>query len=378
MSGDVGRDGNRRGRIGWVVGALLLAIAGAGAGGGLWLRHDWRTPYGNFPKAGVFLEIQHGASHAEIAKLLASGGVIRSSTSFRLLARRFPGEKLQAGEYLFDRPRTPEEVFRLLAEGHVYLHALTVPEGYTMMDIAELVDRERLATRDAFLAAARDAEAIHELAPEARTLEGFLFPDTYKFPRGTPPQKIAEAMVRRFRQIWGALPARDFSAEGPNALRIVTMASLVERETAVAEERPRVASVFYNRLKRGVALDCDPTVIYALRLADKYNGALSSGDLRFDSPYNTYHHRGLPPGPIGNPGAASLHAALAPEKTDYFYFVADAEGHHIFSRTLAEHNRNVAKYRKKLAAIAREGAGEGPREEGRGTKRASGANQQSP
>ena len=374
VRGDVSRSGNRRGRFGRIAGALVIAAVGATAAGGVWLWHDWRTPYGDFPKAGVFVEIQRGSSRAAITELLAASGVIRSRASFRLLGMRYSGEKLRAGEYLFDHPRTPEEILRMLAEGRVYLHALTVPEGYTMMDIAQIVARERLATRDAFLAAARDPEAIHDLAPEARTLEGFLFPDTYKFPRGTPPQKIAEAMVRRFRQVWGALPARSASTDDPNALGIVTMASLVERETAVAEERPRVASVFYNRLKSGVALDCDPTVIYALRLEDKYNGALSSGDLRFDSPYNTYHHRGLPPGPIGNPGLESLRAALEPEKTDYFYFVADAEGHHIFSRTLAEHNRNVAKYRKKLAAIAREGE----RAEGRVTKRSSGANQPLP
>jgi UPF0755 protein len=354
MARDERRRGNSRGGFGRVAGALVLAVVAAMVAGGLWLRHDWQTPFGSFPKAGMFVEIQRGSSRAAITELLASSGVIRSRTSFRLLGMRYSGEKLRAGEYLFDRPRTPEEIFRILAEGRVYLHTLTVPEGYTMMDIAQIVARERLATRDAFLAAARDPQAVRDLAPQARTLEGFLFPDTYKFPRGTPPQRIAEAMVHRFRQVWDALPAQSSSADAPNALRIVTMASLVERETGVAEERPRVASVFYNRLKGGVALDCDPTVIYGLRLEDKYNGALTSDDLHFDSPYNTYRHRGLPPGPIANPGQASLRAALQPEKTDYFYFVADAEGHHIFSRTLAEHNRNVAKYRKKLAAIARE------------------------
>lgn len=351
---NVGTRGNRGGRFGRAAGALALAVVAAIVAVGLWLRQDWRTPYGNFSKPGMFVEIQRGSSRKAITELLVSSGVIRSSASFRLLASRSPRERLRAGEYLFDRPRTPEEIFRMLAEGRVYLHTLTVPEGYSMIDIAETVAREKLATREAFLAAARDPEAVRDLAPAARTLEGFLFPDTYKFPRGMPAQKIAEAMVRRFRQVWSALPAKDTVAGGTGALGIVTMASLVERETGVLEERPRVASVFYNRLRRGVALDCDPTVIYALRLEDLYGGALTSGDLRFDSPYNTYRHRGLPPGPIANPGEASLRAALQPEKTDYFYFVADAGGHHIFSRTLAEHNRNVAKYRKRLAAIARE------------------------
>ena len=350
------RPGYRCGGFGRAAGALVIAVVTALAAGGLWLWHDWRTPYGSFSKAGVFVEIQRGSSRAAIAELLASNGVIRSGASFRLLASRFPREKLRAGEYLFDRPRTPEEIFRMLAEGRVYLHTLTVPEGLTMIDVAEIVARERLATREAFLAAARDPEAVHDLAPEAHTLEGFLFPDTYKFSRGTPPQKIAEAMVRRVRQVWGALPANDSAAAGTGAVGIVTLASLVERETAVAEERPRVASVFYNRLKKGVALDCDPTVIYALRMEGKYSGTLTSADLRTESPYNTYQHRGLPPGPIANPGEASLRAALEPEKTDYFYFVADATGRHIFSRTLAEHNRNVARYRHRLATLAREAA----------------------
>lgn len=374
VRGDVGRRGNRRGRFGRMAGPLVTAAVAAIAAGGLWLRHDWRTPYGSFPKAGVFVEIQRGSSRAAITELLASNGVIRSRASFRLLGMRFPSEKLRAGEYLFDRARTPEEIFRMLAEGRVYLHTFTVPEGYTMIDIAEIVAREHLATREAFLAAARDPGSVRDLAPQAATLEGFLFPDTYKFPRGTPAQKIAETMVRRFRQVWGALTARGSSAGGPGALGIVTMASLVERETAVAEERSRVASVFTNRLKSGLALDCDPTVIYALRLEGKYNGALTSGDLHFDSPYNTYRHRGLPPGPIGNPGEASLRAALEPEKTNYLYFVADATGRHVFSRTLAEHNRSVARYRKKLAAMAREGAGE----EGRAAKASSALSRPSP
>jgi UPF0755 protein len=357
----VGRRENSRGGFIRLVVALVIVVVAALAAGGFWIHHDWRTPYGNFSKGGLFVEIPRGTSRAAIAEILESNGVIRSSASFRLLAYMIQGANpqrasLRAGEYLFDRPRTPQEVFRILAEGRVYLHTITVPEGYTLLDIADIVARERLATREAFLAAARDPEAVRDLAPNARTLEGFLFPDTYKFPRGTPPQKIAEAMVHRFRQVWGAIPAKDTAADGPGALGIITMASLVERETAVLEERPRVASVFYNRLSKGVALDCDPTVIYALRLEGLYTGKLNSSDMRFDSPYNTYQHRGLPPGPIANPGEASLRAALAPEKTDYFYFVADAEGHHVFSRTLAEHNRNVARYRKRLAALAREGA----------------------
>jgi UPF0755 protein len=162
-------------------------------------------------------------------------------------------------------------------------------------------------------------------------------------------------MVKRFREAWGKLP-QDHSYGHLGPLGLVTMASLIERETAVAEERPRVASVFYNRLESHIALACDPTVIYALRLQDRYHGTLSSADMHFDSAYNTYLHRGLPPGPIANPGTASLLAALEPDRTNFLYFVADAQGRHAFSRTLLEHNRNVMRYRKKLAEINREQA----------------------
>ncbi len=361
------RPRGKRRRWGRAVAALAAVAALGIVLCGTWLVQDWRKAYGAFPKDGIFLEIPRGSATGTIARMLAASGVVRSSVSFQALAARHSRQKLRAGEYFFDRPRTPQEVFRILAEGRVFLHTVTVPEGYTMFDIADLLEKERLVRREAFLAAAGDTGLIHDLAPEARNLEGFLFPDTYKFPRGTPPQKIVEAMVRRFRTEWDRLPSGDTDAPALSAFRVVTLASLVEKETGVAEERPLVASVFYNRLRRGIALDCDPTVIYALRLAGQYNGTLGSADLGFASPYNTYRNRGLPPGPIANPGEASLRAAHEPRRTGYFYFVADAEGGHVFSRTLAEHHRNVSRYRRRLNKTARNDApsGKAPPTKGR-------------
>jgi UPF0755 protein len=357
--------GRRRGRgAAWAglllfVAIVLVLIAGAAAA----LSLDWKTPYARPERGGVFVDIAHGTSAAAIARQLESSGVIRSAFSFRALLLRHPSARLEAGEYFFDRPRTPEEVFDALAYGKIFLTSVTVPEGYTMFEIAALLESKGITSRDGFLGAARDPSLIAGLAPGAPSLEGFLFPATYQFPRHQPPRKVAEALVRRFREAWQTFPENERGASGLTPLGLVTLASLVEKETGVAGERPLVARVFTNRLRAGVALDCDPTVIYALILggkhdgAGKYDGQLRPADLRVDSAYNTYRRRGLPPGPIANPGAASLRAALEPARGDYLYFVATGDGGHVFSRTLKEHNRNVAQYRRRLAQLAREAAG---------------------
>jgi UPF0755 protein len=219
-----------------------------------------------------------------------------------------------------------------------------------MFDIADLVAREGFTSRDDFLAAARDPGAVRDLASDAESLEGFLFPATYGFPRHPTGQEMVEAMVKRFRQEWATISAQPSDPPEDSLEQTLTLASLVERETPKPDERPLVAGVFANRLRQGVPLQCDPTVVYALELAGQYSGTLEAAEIPFDSPYNTYRHAGLPPGPIANPGEASLRAAMSPAKTDYLYFVADTEGGHFFSKTLAEHNRNVAKYRLRLAA----------------------------
>jgi UPF0755 protein len=324
---------------------IVIVLALAAVAGGAWLWLMVAQPYGSFAAEGVFVEVPRGASVRAIAGLLEANGVVRSAAAFEALAR-WRGQKLQAGEYKFDRPRTAEEVRRMLAEGRVFYQTLTVSEGLTVAQIAGLVEQARLATRAEFLAAAKDPSPVRDIAPHVRNLEGFLFPATYQFPRRVAAGDIVAAMVRRFREVWNSLPERQAPPRGFSIEQVVTMASLVERETGIPGERGVISGVFYNRLQRGMPLECDPTVIYALELAGRYRGSLTRADLRFDSPYNTYRRRGLPPGPIANPGAAALRAALAPAPTEYLFFVADAQGGHFFSRTLREHNANVARYRR--------------------------------
>lgn len=331
---------------------LILLLAAAALAGYFWYAVE--KPFGTIPSEGLYVEIPHGVSLRAVAHILAKDGVIRSSIAFEIYARRHPRRTLQAGEYFFDHPLAGKEVFWKLANGDVFQQPFTVREGDTIFDIARELELAKYMKASQFLQAANDASQIKDLAPDARTLEGFLFPATYNLPRRAPATELTAMMVRKFREaierVAPALPTEDVTASiGPSpVLRLATLASLVERETPKPEERPLVAGVYSNRLQKGMLLQCDPTVIYALDMADLYNGSLLLKDLRYDSPYNTYIHRGLPPGPIGNPGEASLRAAFRPAETDYLYFVANTQGGHFFAATLAEHNKNVAKYHRLL------------------------------
>jgi UPF0755 protein len=237
----------------------------------------------------------------------------------------------------------------------VYERPFTVREGETMYDIARELQDGKFLSADDFLAAAKNPEIIRDLAPQAKTLEGFLFPATYHLPRHPAANELAAEMTQKFREEWShaAPPGADKTGQsnGRPLLSTITLASLVEGETPKPEERPIVAGVFENRLKKGMLLQCDPTVIYALQQQGRYHGSLSSKDLHEDSPYNTYMHGGLPPGPIGNPGEISLRAALAPASTPFLYFVANTQGGHFFSSTLEQHNQNVNRYRRMLAGL---------------------------
>jgi peptidoglycan lytic transglycosylase G len=304
-------------------------------------------PYQGFPAGGVYLDIPHGASQRTIARLLDENGVVRSRYVFEALCRYKKRRTLEAGEYFFDHPMTAFEVYDTIATGRVYVKEFVVPEGFTMFDIAALAESEGFLSREEFLAAARDPSEIRDLAPDAPSLEGFLFPATYEFPRHVTGKDLTAAMVKRFRQVWMTLPTADALAHR-SVQDVVTLASLVERETPRLEERPHIAGVFENRLRLGLPLQCDPTVAYALTLSGIYSGKLDGADLHFASPYNTYQNRGLPPGPIANPGEAALRAALDPPSTDDLYFVANTEGGHFFSKTLKEHDQNVARYRRLL------------------------------
>jgi len=333
---------------------FLLVVVAVGA----WLWNAIERPYQGFAANGVFVDVPHGTSSRAVARLLERKGVVRSSIAFEIYARRHPRRSLQAGEYFFDHAIAAHDVFWKLANGEVYEQPFTVREGETMFDIAHELEGAKFMSAEEFLKAASDATLIHDVAPRAATLEGFLFPATYHLPRSPVATELTAEMVRKFKEEWAGITGPEtaadkaMAADGRPVSSVVTLASLVERETPKPEERPLVAGVFENRLRKDIALQCDPTVIYALERSKKYRGTLTLTDLRFDSPYNTYVHTGLPPGPIGNPGEMSLRAALHPAQTDYFYFVANTQGGHFFSSTLAEHNNNVLKYRRLLGGAA--------------------------
>jgi UPF0755 protein len=340
----------------------LLAIAALGAAAG-WLNSQISRPYRGHRPEKVFVDIPRGTSRWGIAGLLRKNDVIRDRLAFALLSDWHFRRPLQAGEYLFDRQVDSREVFWKIAHGQIFVHIVAVPEGWTIYDIARQVDQQGVCSKQDFIAAARESSSISDLAPHAKSVEGFLFPSTYQFTRRTTCSQIVATMVRRFRSVWGSLQVSRFP-QLPGTMTpedAVTMASLVERETPNADERPLVAGVFYNRLQRGYPLQCDPTLQYALLLKGREIGDVKPEDLHVDSPYNTYEHRGLPPGPIANPGEASLKAALAPQPTDYLYFVANNSGGHFFSKTLQEHNRNVARLRHLLNGEASEADPSGSR-----------------
>ena len=337
---------------------LILAVVLAAGGAAAWMWYGLTHPYQGFAAGGVFVDVPHGASRRYVAYLLKQNGVVRSKLAFEIYARRHPKSTMQAGEYFFDHALTGREVFWKIAKGQVYEQPFTVREGETMFDIARELEAGKFMPAGDFVFAAGDPTPIRDIAPEAKTLEGFLFPATYELPRHPKAAELTAEMARKFKEEWkrvassGADPKeRSGSGEHETVNQTVTLASLVERETPKTEERPLVASVFENRLRRGMRLQCDPTVIYGMERLGKYNGTLMGKDLSFDSPYNTYEHAGLPPGPIGNPGEASLRAALHPADTKLLYFVANTQGGHFFGATLAEHNKNVVKYHRLLAGL---------------------------
>ena len=296
------------------------------------------------PVAETIVEIAPGTGIRTMGALLASHGIIRSQYAFDLW-HMLRGGTLKAGEYQFVQPASLPAVYNRLARGDVYTRAMTIPEGYNLFDIAQAVQDAQLGSKESFLAAAsQNVSLIADLDPGAKTLEGYLFPDTYRFARHLPPSQMLGAMVKRFRQASAAMGVTgDYH-------RIVTLASLVEKETPIAEDRPLVASVLQNRLAQNMPLMTDPTVINAAMLEKQYRGTIYQSDLKRDSAYNTYLHTGLPPGPICSPGIASLRAAIHPADSRYLYFVADpaAAGHSRFAVTLEEHERNVNAYRKGL------------------------------
>jgi len=325
----------------------LLAISAIGAGAA-WLDSQLSRPYHGHRPDKVFVEIPHGTSRWGVAGILRHDDVVRNRLAFMLFSLWHIRHPEEAGEYFVDGQLDSRELFWKIAHGQVFVHVVTVPEGWTKFDIARELERQGVCSEDEFLAAAGDTRLIADLAPQAKSLEGFLFPSTYEFTRRATCEQVAETMVRHFRAVWETLDPSG-SAQFPDGLtldQVVSVASLVERETPNPSERPLVAGVFYNRLRHNEPLQCDPTVQYAMEMAGHPDKNVRPTDLRINSPYNTYEHRGLPPSPIANPGEASLRAALHPAQTDFMYFVANDQGGHFFAKTLAEHNRNVARYRR--------------------------------
>lgn len=316
---------------------LLLVVLAVGG----WLA--WALVVPVSPSGQKFVLLRSGYSSRKIASELKSAGVIRNEDAFLLWHYFHHKGLLKAGEYLFEKPANAMAVHQRLVRGDIYVHTVVIPEGYTIFDIAQSIQDAGLGARQEFLSVARSQTAlIHDLDPEARSLEGYLFPNTYQFTRTQSMQDMVATMLKEFRQI-----AQQIGLSS-DVHRIVTMASIIEKETAVPEERPLVASVYYNRLEKSIALDADPSVIYAELLEGSYQGALHHADMQVSSPYNTYRHAGLPPGPIANPGKSSLDAAMHPASTDYYYFVSNGNGHHRFASSLEEHNRNVAAYRRAM------------------------------
>ncbi len=289
-----------------------------------------------------------GQSVHDIAETLKQKGLIRNKMFFVWLVRLTGKDSsLKAGEYrLYPSWSTWEIVGRLVA-GDVLLHRITIPEGLTRDQIADVLAQKGLVKKEAFLKATEKGDFLRQMNIPAPTAEGYLFPETYTLARGLPAQEIVARMIKQFWTVWASF-APTAKRLNLTVHQVVTLASIVEKEAKVPEERPLIAAVFWNRLRRGMPLQADPTVRYALK---KFVGPLARKDLRVESPYNTYLHAGLPPGPICNPGRAAIQAVLFPAKVDYLYFVAKGDGTHFFSRTLKEHLKAIRRFRKKSSLI---------------------------
>jgi len=321
---------------------LVVLLAAVSAAGAWWIYQRVVAPFRGYVETEVFVDIPNGAGPIGIGQRLVSAGVVRDAWTFRaavLVSGR--ARELKAGEYRFDSRMRALDVIDKLVRGDVYKRLITFREGLTLVEMAQVFEERGFGAAADFRQAATNVKLVADLDPTARDLEGYLFPETYALPRGTPAADVVAQMVAGFRNALSPDLRASADAAGLTVRQLVTLASLVEKETGAVEERPLVAAVYANRLKIRMGMQADPTVIYALQKAGKYNGNLTRDDLQFESPYNTYRHPGLPPGPIASPGRAALEAAAKPAAVDYLYFVSKNDGSHAFASTLAEHNRNV-------------------------------------
>lgn len=325
-----------------IIGIALLVVCGVAAG----LYHEINTfastPADRSTSEPVVINVSPGQTLNQTADLLLREKIIKNASKFVLIAR-FKGydKRLKAGEYLLSAAMTPLELMEIMVKGTVKLYKLTIPEGYNLYQIADLVEASNMGTREDFIREATDAVRVRNSGLEGKTFEGYLFPDTYFFPKDVTVDRIIAAMLRRFWSIFTADWQNRARELGLTVHQVVTLASIIEKETGAAFERPIISSVFHNRLKKKMRLESDPTVIYGI---ENFDGNLTRKHLKTRTPYNTYQIRGLPAGPIANPGSDSLHAALYPDNTKYIYFVSRKDSTHQFSTNLKQHNQAVRKY----------------------------------
>jgi len=326
---------------------VLLALQVVLMGGWVWLYLESRAPAGPGNAGTAMVEIEKGRGVRTIAAGLKSKGVLHKATPFVLRYELFfRPQSLKAGEYQLPLGGTARDVLEMLLKGRVFLHPVTVAEGLTGAETMEALIAAGFGRPEDFTAAFRETDDIALWDPLAGDLEGYLFPETYRLPRGIPARDIFKKMTAQFKTVFGDAGRRRARELGMSVRDVVTLASLIEKETSLPAEKRLVSAVFHNRLRIGMKLDCDPTIIYALKKAGPFEGRLLTRDMKYDSPYNTYLHPGLPPGPITNPGRESIEAALEPADSDYLYFVSRNDGSHQFSRTFAEHRGAVNRFRR--------------------------------
>ena len=328
-------------RLGLISAALLLLLFIS------WFSLEFYRPMETLPNTVVF-EVEKGQTAKEIALNLKKNGIIKKRWPFLVGYRIFfSAQSLKAGEYAIAIPYSPKNILQVLSEGSVYLHSITIPEGLIIQEIAGLLDSEGFAAKQDFLQDVAEISLISSLDKDAPNLEGYLFPETYRFAKGTPSEEIVAAMVFQFTKVFAQEWIERAVELGMSIRDIVTLASLIEKETSLREEKKIISAVFHNRLKIGMKLDCDPTIIYVLKLEGRFKDRLRTRDLKYDSPFNTYLYSGLPPGPIANPGRGSLQAALYPTDEKFLYFVSKNDGSHHFSQTFREHQNAVNKYQRR-------------------------------
>jgi UPF0755 protein len=326
---------------------LLLLMVPAGMAAWSWWR--LQQPYQGYAGPEKLVTVEPGMGAGQVLALLEREGVLADAKLARSYLVLQGDPAIQAGEYLFDRPLSTPEVLRKLVRGEVASRSVTLVEGLTLEETAAHLAAKGFGRGEVFLDLMRSPELVADLDPEAPDLEGYLFPETYSFTRGTGERQIVETLVKTFRQRFEreVRPRLAQSAQGRTLRQVVTLASIVEKEARVPRERPLIAGVYQNRVERGIGLAADPTVIYALKRQGRWDGNIRREDLRLDSPYNTYRYAGLPPGPICSPGLASLTAAADPDDVPYLYFVSRNDGTHVFAETLAEHSRNVERWQRR-------------------------------